>query len=213
MTIAAEVRSSTGTGATRALRKENMVPASLYGNNQEAVSLALSGYDLMMAMKSSEFFTSLQIIKVDGKEHKVFAREIQKHPVSGKILHADLLRFNPKQKITLNVPVHIVDEDKSPGIKIGGLLQMVRQEVALVCPADNLVHGITFSVAGKEIGDSVHMSEALDLPEGVVPEIDDRDFTIASIISTRTSKTDDSDDSAEASDATDAASGTEKANS
>ncbi len=183
--IKADSRTESGKGASRRLRNENKIPAILYGAKKEAQSLALNGHDILLAMNAGRFFTNIHELEVDGKKEKVLARDIQRHPVSDAVLHIDLLRFDPKQKLTVSVNVRVVDEDQSPGILKGGVLQLVRTDIELVCRADNIPEEIVVSMAGKDIGDSAHISE-IELPEGAENALD-RDFTIASVVGTRTS--------------------------
>lgn len=195
MQIQTELRKGTGKGVARKLRNENKIPAVLYGAGKEAQPIAVSGYDIMMSMQAGGFFTNMQELMVDGKVHKALARDVQHHPVSGKVEHVDFLRFDPKQVLKVMVSVHVADEEQSPGLKKGGVLQLVRTEVELLCRADAIPESITISMAGKDIGDSCHISE-VTLPEGVSPTVD-RDFTIASVVGTRTSTMADLDGSEE----------------
>jgi len=183
--IQTEIRHKSGKGVARKLRVENKIPAVLYGAGEDPQPITVSGYDIMMGLQNGGFFTNMQELMIDGKAQKALARDIQRNPVSEKVEHVDFLRFDPKQVLKVNVQVTVTDEDKSPGLEKGGVLQLVRSEVELFCRADSIPDSISLSMAGKDIGDSCHISE-VDLPEGVKPT-NDRDFTVASIVGTRSS--------------------------
>ena len=183
--LKAESRELSGKGAARAVRREGKVPAVIYGGKDKTVSVTLNAHALTMAMKNKGFYTSVMDLDIEGKNVKVLPRDVQRHPLNEAPMHVDFLRFDPNREIHIEVSVRAIDEEDSPGIDKGGVLQYVRTEVEVVCRADHIPQEIVFSVAGKDIGDSVHMSE-ITLPEGVRPAIEDRDFTIASIISTQT---------------------------
>ncbi len=188
--LEAQARTRAGKGVARRLRVAGRVPGVIYGMKDAPLNIDFTEHDLMMMLKKGGFFTNVQTIKVDGKAHKVLPRDVQHHPVNGRALHVDFLRYDAKSKIHVNVSVHLIDEDKSPGIKIGGVVSLGRPEIELICRADSIPDFIEVSLAGLEIGDSVHIS-SVTLPEGVEPAIHDRDFTIASVVSTRTSKSED----------------------
>ncbi|RYG58392.1 MAG: 50S ribosomal protein L25, partial [Alphaproteobacteria bacterium] len=116
------------------------------------------------------------------------ARDIQRDPVTDLPLHVDFIPYNPKSIIHVNVSVRVEGEDQSPGIKIGGVLQLIESQIEVICRADSIPEEIVVSVAGLDIGDSVHLS-SITLPEGVKPAVTDRDLTIVSVVSTRTSNT------------------------
>jgi large subunit ribosomal protein L25 len=193
----ATARTEGGKGATRRLRTQGQVPAILYGMKEDVVSLALDGHDLAMAMQAGSFFTHKHTLSLEGKNVDVLARDMQRHPVTEQVQHVDFIRYNPKQTLKVAVAVTVVGEEDSPGIQKGGVLQLVRSEVELICRADSIPDEIVVSMAGKDIGDSAHMSE-IELPEGVHPAIRDRDFTIASVVGTRTASMSELDEEAEA---------------
>lgn len=205
--LIAETRSKSGKGVARRARLENKIPGVVYGAGKEPQPILIEGHSLLMTMQDGHFFTNMHPMKLDDKEEKVLARDIQRHPVNEKILHVDFMRFDAKQKIKVDVEVVVVGQEDSPGLLKGGVLQLVRPTVELICRADNIPHEITVSMAGKEIGDSAHISE-VDLPEGAVPSVD-RDFTIASVVGTRTSNMASMDAEAEAEEAEAQAEGAE----
>ncbi len=177
-----------GKGAARALRRAGMVPGVIYGKGTEAgETIGVNGQDLAKALRAGHFFTNTQELNIAGKVVKVIARDIQRHPVSDMPVHIDFIRFDPSRIMNVNVTVNIVGADKSPGIKLGGVLQLVEAELEVVCRADSIPQEITVDISGLDIGDSVHLSE-IKLPEGVKSAVTDRDLTIASVVSTRTSK-------------------------
>jgi large subunit ribosomal protein L25 len=180
------LRSVSGKGAARAARRDGMVPAVIYGAGKEPTLVSVHAQKLEVMMGRGGFYTNVLELDLGKDKIKVLPREVQRHPVRDDAIHVDFLRFDPKSEVKVMVAVHILDEDKSPGVKIGGLVQMVRPEIELWCRADNIPQFVEASVAGLEIGDSLHISQ-VKLPEGVTPTVD-RDFTIATIVSTRVSQ-------------------------
>jgi large subunit ribosomal protein L25 len=179
--MAAQIREGTGKGTARALRRDNKVPAVIYGNKQAPVTITLDAKEITVEYHKGNLFTSLMNINVDGKTELVLARDVQTHVVKDNILHVDLLRVSEKTKITVNIPVHFTGHDESPALKDKGILNTVRHEVELLCKATAIPEFLEVSLAGKDYGDTVNISDA-SMPEGVTPVIDDRDFTIATII-------------------------------
>ena len=179
--ITAEVRDQSGKGVARAVRREGKVPAVIYGDNQDPVSIALDGQELNKLLKNPGFFTHIFAVDVTGKKHEVLARDLQLHPVTDLPLHIDFMRFNQNTKIVIEIPVNFINEGASPGLKKGGVLNIVRRELELRCSPSNIPQAIDIDLTGFEIGDSIHIS-ALDLPDGAEP-ITDRDYTIATVAS------------------------------
>ena len=177
----AEIREGTGKGTARALRREEKVPAVIYGNNQPAVSITLDEKEITLEYHKGHLFTTLVEMEIDGKKNLVLARDVQTHVVSDDILHADFLRVSEKTKIAVDIPVHFINEDKSPALEDKGILNTVRHTVELYCKATNIPEYIEVNLEGKDYGDSARISDAI-MPEGATPVIDDRDFTIATIV-------------------------------
>ena len=178
--LVAEVRAGTGKGAARQTRREGKVPAVVYGGGQDPLPIALDFNTLLTRLKRGRFLATLYNLKVEGHEDvRIIARDVQRDVVKDLPTHVDFLRLRRTTKIALYIPVEVVDRDKAPGIKRGGVLTMIRPEVELVCTAGDIPEKITVSVAGLGVGDSIHISDAT-LPEGVRPVID-RDFVIANI--------------------------------
>lgn len=177
--IAAELRDQAGKGVARAVRREGKVPAVIYGDNQGALSISLDGSELNKLIKNPGFFTQIFAVDITGKKHEVLARDIQTDPVTDLPLHVDFMRFNQNTRIVIEVPVSFLNEEASPGLKRGGVLNIVRRELELRCSPTNIPQSIEIDLTGFDIGDSIHIS-ALNLPHGVEP-ITDRDYTIATV--------------------------------
>ena len=180
ISLAASARTQSGKGPARAARRNGMVPAVIYGNNLESVSVNVERKELERQIHVPGFFIRLIDVNFDGGSHRVLPREVQFHPVSDVPLHVDFLRFSADHKITVEVPVHFQNEEESPGLKRGGVLNIVRHEVEVLCTADNIPQIFEIDLTGFDIGDAVHAS-SVALPEGVTFTITDRDFTIATV--------------------------------
>jgi large subunit ribosomal protein L25 len=178
--IKASVRTRAGTGGAREVRRQAGVPAIVYGNGSAPQTIALPSNELVNLIKRGRFLSSVIDIDVDGARTRAIPREVQVDPVSGKPVHVDFQRVDAGSRIRVNVPVRFVNEALSPGLKRGGVLNIVRHEVEVLAPADNIPQLFEFSLEGIEIGRSIHIS-AIQLPEGVEPTIKGRDFTVATI--------------------------------
>ncbi len=178
--LPANARENSGKGAARAVRRAGYVPAVIYGNKQEPLMVSVDPKTLLMELTKTGFFTKLVDIRVNGETHRVLPRDVQFHPVTDEPIHVDFLRVLAGTEITVAVPVIFINEGESPGIKRGGVLNVVRHEIDLVCTAENIPQAITIDLTGLEIGDSLHIGE-VTLPEGVKPAVADRDFTIATV--------------------------------
>ena len=176
----AETRSGAGTGAARAVRRTGKVPGIVYGPECENMKIALPGRVLEREALRPGFFAQLFELKVDGSSMDVLARDLQLHPVTDAILHVDFLAVKAGSTVAVAVPVVFVNEEACDGLRRGGVLNVVRHEVELYCPADAIPEALTVDLAGLDIGASVHIG-AVALPEGVTPVIDDRDFTVATV--------------------------------
>ena len=181
LTLAAETRDRVGKGASRALRREGRVPAVIYGQNQEPASIHLEEKALIKALMSGHFMNS--VIMIDGfggDAVRTLAKDVSFHPVTDRPLHVDFFRVGEHSTVTVAVPVVFVDEDKSPGLTKGGVLNVVRHELELVVDAADIPSEVAVSVAGFDVGESIHIS-SVTLPQGARSAIEDRDFTIATV--------------------------------
>ena len=180
ITIAAQPRERAGKGAARATRRAGKVPAVIYGNNIDPEMISLDPLELNRELHRTGFFSRIFEVNIDGKKERVLARDVQFHPVTDRPLHVDFLRFGANTRLHVEVQVHFENEDKSPGLKKGGVLNIVRHTVELICKADSIPEQLIANLDGLDIGDGIHISH-ITLPPGVTPAITDRDFTIATI--------------------------------
>ena len=178
--LKAEAREQVGKGSARAVRRNGKVPAVIYGDKQPPLAIALSYKDIFYKIHGGGFLTTVATIDVGGKKIQVLPKDYQLDPVRDFPVHVDFLRIGKDTEVNVDVPVHFINEDKSPGLKRGGVLNIVRHEVEFHCPANAIPDFITVDLAGTDIGDSIHIS-AVKLPAGVKPVISDRDFTIATV--------------------------------
>ena len=178
--IAAQKRDRAGKGSARSLRGEGRVPAVIYGEKKDPESISIAINDITKLYNAGRILSTLLDVDIDGKKHRVIARDVQLHPVRDTILHADFLRLGKGAKIAVEVPVRFLNEDTCPGLKSGGVLNVVRYTVELNCPADSIPEDIELDLSEASMGDSLHISE-VTLPNGCEPVISDRDFTIATI--------------------------------
>jgi len=197
LTLSAETRDRAGKGASRHLRREGRVPAVVYGNNEEALSIHLEEKALVKALSSGHFMNSVVMIEAGAAPVRTLPKDVQFHPVTDRPLHVDFLRISEHAKVHVDVPIHFVDEDKSKGIKRGGVLNQVRHDLELICDAAEIPEEIVISLAGMDIGDSLHISQ-VTLPKGTESAITDRDFTIATIVPSSGVQLEASDAAAEA---------------
>ncbi len=177
VTLAAETRDRVGKGASRSLRRQGRVPAVIYGQNKEPTAVHLEEKALVKALSTGHFMNTVVMI---GKE-RALPKDVAFHPVSERPMHVDFLRISAHATVHVSVPVNFIDEHESVYLRKGGVLNVVRHEVELVCDASKIPGEITISLKGREVGDAIHISD-VDLPEGVAPAVDDRDFTIATIV-------------------------------
>ena len=178
--IAAQKRDRAGKGNARSLRGEGRVPAVIYGEKKGPESISIAINDITRLYNTGRILSTLLDVDIDGKKHRVIARDVQLHPVRETILHADFLRLGKGAKIAVEVPVKFLNEETCPGLKSGGVLNVVRYTVELNCPAENIPEYIELDLIEASMGDSLHISE-VTLPNGCEPVISDRDFTIATI--------------------------------
>lgn len=175
----AESREGAGKGVARALRREKRIPAVIYGDNKEAVMISLETKEVFKALHTGAFFTQLCDLDVNGTKHLVLARDVQLHPVSDQPVHADFMRVTERTKIKVNVPVQFINEEESPGLGQGGLLNTVMHTIEVFCRATKIPEAFVIDLTGTEMGDTIPFS-ALEIPEGVEVGLED-DFTIASV--------------------------------
>ncbi len=175
----AEARTDAGKGSARALRRAGKVPAILYSNGKENQSVAISEKELTLAYKKGAFLNKLVTIEVGGKTVYAVPKDLQFHPVTDRIEHADFLQVDEKSNVKVKVPVKVLGADKSMGIKRGGTLNIVRHEIELFCKPDTIPSRVEVDITTANIGDSIHIS-AIKLPEGTSPVIQ-RDFTLVTI--------------------------------
>ncbi|MFM5923411.1 MAG: 50S ribosomal protein L25/general stress protein Ctc [Novosphingobium sp.] len=181
LTLPAETRERAGKGASRALRREGRVPAVVYGGNEDPIAIHIEEKLLVKQLGTGHFFNSVVEVEVGGKKLRTLPKDVAFHPVNDRPLHADFLRLTKDATVHVNVPVHFANEDASPGLKRGGVLNIVRHELELVCAADKIPEEIAIDVTGFDVGDSIHISH-VKLPAGSTSAITDRDFTIATIV-------------------------------
>ena len=181
LTLSAETRERAGKGASRAMRREGRVPAVVYGNKEEALSIHVEEKALVKALSRGHFMNSVVMIDVGGKTARTLPKDVQFHPVTDRPLHVDFLRIGEHSQVHVAVPIRFTGEEQSRGLKRGGVLNAVRHELELVCDAAEIPDEIEISLAGLDIGDSLHIS-AVTLPKGAASAITDRDFTIATIV-------------------------------
>ncbi|MFM5952807.1 MAG: 50S ribosomal protein L25/general stress protein Ctc [Novosphingobium sp.] len=181
LTLPAETRERAGKGASRALRREGRVPAVVYGGNEDPIAIHVEEKLLIKQLGTGHFFNSIVEVEVGGKKLRTLPKDVAFHPVSDRPLHADFLRVSKNATVHVNVPVVFTNEDASPGLKRGGVLNIVRHELDLVCEADKIPDQVEIDVTGFDVGDSIHISH-VKLPKGSTSGITDRDFTIATIV-------------------------------
>ncbi|QQN74061.1 50S ribosomal protein L25/general stress protein Ctc [Croceicoccus sp. YJ47] len=181
LTLAAEKRERAGKGASRALRREGRVPAVVYGGKEEPQPIHVEERALVKLLDTGHFMNSIVMVEIDGKKLRTLPKDVALHPVRDTPTHVDFFRLAKDAKVDVNVPVVFVNEEAAPGLKRGGVLNVVRHELELVCDADHIPDQIEIDVTGLEIGDSIHISH-VKLPKGSESAITDRDFTIATVV-------------------------------
>ncbi|AVX03798.1 50S ribosomal protein L25/general stress protein Ctc [Maritalea myrionectae] len=194
--LKAKARDRVGKGASRALRREGQVPAVIYGDNKSPLSITVTYKDAMKRIQMGGFLSQVITVDVDGENHRVIPRDYQLEPVRDFLVHIDFLRVSKTSVLNVEVPVHFINEETSPGLKRGGVLNVVRHTVELSCPADSIPEFLEIDLASAEVGDSLHIS-TVELPKGVTPVITDRDFTIATIAAPSALKSEENEDEEE----------------
>jgi len=162
------------------LRSEGLVPGILYGDIEKNISLSVKKSSLDHFLKTTNFKSKVIKITIDGKEFEVLPRDIEFDTLTNQPIHVDFQKLSANTKVVVWIPVRFLNEETCPGLKMGGVLNIVRRKVELSCPADKIPSELIVDLASREIGESIHIS-AIKLPDGVLPTIKDRDFTIATV--------------------------------
>jgi len=175
-----EKRERTGTGGARATRNAGLVPGVLYGGARGSIPIEINAKDVEMALRSGKFLSHMVELNHQGEKQPVIPRAIQFHPVTDLPIHVDLYRIEENSEIAIDVVVHFKNHEASPGLKRGGVLNIVRHTIKLKVKANAIPEEIVVDLTGRDIGDSIHISQ-IELPKGARPVIRDRDFTVATI--------------------------------
>ncbi len=183
LTLDVVVRERPGTGGSRAVRREGLVPGVIYGGKDQPVAIAAKANELKKALNTGKLLGNTITISHKGEKQLAIARDVQFHPVTDEALHFDLYRVEKGQIINIEVPVHFTSQERCPGIKAGGVLNIVRHTVELLAPADKIPDGLTFDLANTEMGESIRISQ-FELGDGVKPSVD-RDFVVATLQGSR----------------------------
>jgi len=179
--LKAEARELGGKGTAKRIRREGKVPGVIYGNKEAPETITIDMKTIAHQMNTGSFLATVYMVDLAGKKTRVIPRDLQVDPVRDYPIHFDLLRLSKDAEITVTVQVHYTDEELSPGLKRGGILNVVRHEIDLTCPADAIPESIEISLEGLDIGDSMHFS-SVTLPDNVKSTISDRDFTLVTIV-------------------------------
>lgn len=179
--LSAEPRDNTGTAAARAIRSNGGVPAIVYGGRGGPEKVTLNYKEVWKQVETGSFLSTVYMLNVNGKKTRVLPKDVQFDPVRDFLEHVDFVRLAKDAVVEVEIPVNVLNEDDSPGLDRGGMLNLVRHAIEVSCPADAIPDSIDVDVAGLDIGDSVHVS-GITLPEKVTPTISDRDFTILTIV-------------------------------
>ena len=174
------IERSKDTGSTYSLLNKGMVPGIMYGKGTEPTKIAFENKVLQKLMHTGGFYSTILNIDIEGKVEKILPKQLQYHPVTDKLIHFDFLRVQNDTKVTVEVPVEFLNQETCPGLKKGGVLNLVRRDIELNCNANNIPNKLQFDLISSEIGDSIKISN-IELPDGVKPSIADRDFVIATL--------------------------------
>ena len=180
LSLTAEPRQHAGKGASRAIRRAGRVPGVVDGDRKDPVLVSLEPRELARAAARPGFFATLVDLKVDGESHRALPRDVQYHPVTDTPMHVDFMRVGAGAQVTVTVPVACINHERAPGLRRGGILNVVRHGIEMAVSADNIPDRITVDLTGLDIGDSIHI-HSVTLPEGARSLIQERDFTIATI--------------------------------
>ena len=179
--LKAQARTGVGKGAARALRREGLIPAVIYGDKKPPLTVSISYNEAMKRIYAGGFLSHILTLDVDGEKHKVIPRDYQLDPVRDTALHVDFLRIGAGSRLNVQVHVTFINEEQSPGIKRGGVLNIVHHTLELNCPADAIPDHVTVDLAGLDVGDSIHLG-GVQLPPGVQPHTHEADLTVATIV-------------------------------
>ncbi|KZL14474.1 50S ribosomal protein L25/general stress protein Ctc [Pseudovibrio sp. Ad37] len=179
--LKAQVRERAGKGAARAARREGLVPAVIYGDKKEAVSISLPIKEATMTLHKGGFLSHVGTIDLNGEKTSVIAKDFQLHPVKDTLMHVDFLRVSANATLAVEIPVKFLNEETSPGLKRGGVINVVRHTVEMTVPANAIPEALEIDLGEADLGSSQHIS-AVKLPAGCAPTITDRDFTISTIV-------------------------------
>ena len=196
LTLPAEARDRAGKGASRTLRREGRVPAVVYGEKKEPLSIHVEEKLLNKMLSTGHFMNSVVMVEVGGTPHRTLPKAVDFHPVTSRPIHVDFLRIGEHTKVTVGVPVRFDNEEASPGLKRGGVLNVVQHELQLVCDAASIPNEIHIPLDGLDIGDSIHIGQ-VQLPEGVTAANQDEDFTVATIVAPSAMKAEEEEAAAE----------------
>ena len=180
----ASLREKVGKGSARFARRNGLVPAVIYGNKESALPISVDSKSWKQFVQKQGIFGQLFNINVSDKKYFVLPRDIQFHPITEETIHIDFLRVTDKSKVNVGIIVEFINEDKCTGLKLGGVLNVVRSQVELTCPATAIPEKLVVNLEGLNVGDTIHIS-SIELPENCTPTITDRDFTVATIASPR----------------------------
>ena len=196
LTLPAEARERAGKGASRLLRREGRVPAVVYGDKKEPLSVHVEEKLLSKMLSTGHFMNSVVMVEVGGKANRTLPKAVDFHPVTSRPIHVDFLRIGEHSKVNVNIPVRFDNEDDSPGLTRGGVLNVVQHEIELICDASEIPDELHIDLTGLDIGDSIHISQ-VTLPKGAKTAIDDRDFTVATIVAPSAMKAEEEEAAAE----------------
>jgi len=174
-------RETVGSNSSKKIREENKIPAIIYGDGKNPQPISLDKKDLRIAISNSAFVNKIYDLLIEKTKTRVIVQDISQNPVTDRLEHVDFLRVNDNTKVTIEVPVKFINEALSPGLKRGGVLNVVRYTVEVICPVKNIPENFEFNLDGLEIGDSIHISHT-QMDPAIKPTITDRDFTVASIL-------------------------------
>ena len=181
LTLSAETRDRAGKGASREMRRQGRVPAVIYGQKQEPLPIHVEEKALVKMLQTGHFMNSIVMIDAGGTPTRTLPKDVQFHPVTDRPLHVDFLRISEHSKVHVNVPIRFVNDEESPGIKRGGVLNAVMHDLELICDASKIPDDIIIDLTGLDIGDSIHL-DTVRIPEGCQAAVDDLSLTLATIV-------------------------------